>query len=245
MNDKAESIDWDEGSSALFISDGDIFVPERALQIQTICDAIPELEEPGRILEICSGEGLLSAAILARFPNAEMFAFDGSPMMLESTKKSCARYGDRLRVQQIDIHDREWRKPALRAHAIVSSLAIHHLDGPEKQQLFRDLLAMLKPGGVAVIADLMAPARPAGLAISAAMWDQMAEAAATAKGDAAALKRFQDEKWNFYADPEPDPIDKPSGLFEQMSWLAAAGFTAIDVHWMKAGHAIFSAHKPK
>jgi phosphoribosylformylglycinamidine (FGAM) synthase-like amidotransferase family enzyme len=30
----------------------------------------------------------------------------------------------------------------------VSSLAVHHLDGDQKQSLFRDLAAMIAPGGV-------------------------------------------------------------------------------------------------
>jgi len=36
----------------------------------------------------------------------------------------------------------------------------------------------------------------------------------------------------------------PSTLFDQMLWMAQAGMTAIDVHWLRAGHAIFSAMKP-
>ncbi len=41
----------------------------------------------------------------------------------------------------------------------------------------------------------------------------------------------------------PDPIDKPSRLFEQLIWLEQAGFLDVDVHWMKAGHAIFGGRK--
>jgi hypothetical protein len=39
-------------------------------------------------------------------------------------------------------------------------------------------------------------------------------------------------------------MDKPSGIFEQLRWLAAAGFTAVDAYWLQAGHAIYGGQKP-
>ncbi len=42
---------------------------------------------------------------------------------------------------------------------------------------------------------------------------------------------------------DPDDIDKPSRLFDQLNWLEQAGFSDIDVHFMQAGHALFSGWK--
>jgi tRNA (cmo5U34)-methyltransferase len=38
-------------------------------------------------------------------------------------------------------------------------------------------------------------------------------------------------------------MDKPSPIFEQLKWLETAGFTAVDVYWMQAGHAIYGGQK--
>ena len=38
-------------------------------------------------------------------------------------------------------------------------------------------------------------------------------------------------------------MDKPSPLFHQLQWLDQAGFGRVDVHWLRAGHAIFSGMK--
>jgi hypothetical protein len=38
---------------------------------------------------------------------------------------------------------------------------------------------------------------------------------------------------------DPDDIDRPSRLFDQLKWLERAGFVDVDVYWMQAGHAIF------
>jgi tRNA (cmo5U34)-methyltransferase len=36
----------------------------------------------------------------------------------------------------------------------------------------------------------------------------------------------------------------PSSAAEHLDWLRAAGFTEVDVAWMYAGHAIFTARRP-
>lgn len=46
-----------------------------------------------------------------------------------------------------------------------------------------------------------------------------------------------------FIDPEPDAVDKPSRLLGQLVWLRDAGLMAVDVYWMKAGHAIFGGRK--
>jgi tRNA (cmo5U34)-methyltransferase len=47
-----------------------------------------------------------------------------------------------------------------------------------------------------------------------------------------------------YALDAPDPEDRPSPLFAQLCWLREAGFEAVDVYWMFAGHAVFGASRP-
>jgi tRNA (cmo5U34)-methyltransferase len=40
---------------------------------------------------------------------------------------------------------------------VVSALAVHHLDGPGKQDLFRRIADVLTPGGAFVLADVVVP----------------------------------------------------------------------------------------
>jgi tRNA (cmo5U34)-methyltransferase len=62
-------------------------------------------------------------------------------------------------------------------------------------------------------------------------------------GNTAAFDFFAREGWNTYRYLDPDDIDKPSRLFEQLKWLEQAGFADVDVHWMRAGHVVFGGHK--
>lgn len=239
---------WSEATSNRFVDYGDYFVPERETQIETVCGLIPA-PLPGRhqhVVEICCGEGLLSAALLARHGDITIHAYDGSPTMLAKTAERLNGYAGRFKTREIDIAADDWRRFPWPVRAFVSSLAVHHLDGPGKQALFADLAAALAPGGALVIADLIEPETALGRDTAARGWDDAVRGRSLElDGDLAAFEFFRDDAWNYYSDPSPDPIDQPSALFDQLKWLEAAGLERVDVHWLKAGHAIFSGVKPE
>lgn len=238
---------WSEADSATFIDYGRYYVPERELQIATICGLVPSAVGSGatHIVELCSGEGLLSRALLETHPEAAVHAYDGSPSMLEATRRCAGAMSDRLTTHAFDLAAGDWRHFDWPLQAVVSSLAVHHLDGPQKRLLYADMASALAPGGVLVIADLVAPAGALAVKLAADTWDEEVRRRALAlDGDLKAFARFQDDNWNFFSDPAPDPIDKPSALYDQLCWLAEAGLEEVDVYWMKAGHAVFGGRKP-
>jgi tRNA (cmo5U34)-methyltransferase len=63
MNNSPPDAAWDENDSRHFIDYGAYFVPEREVQIDTICNVIPEPAPGSTVVEICSGEGLLAEAL--------------------------------------------------------------------------------------------------------------------------------------------------------------------------------------
>lgn len=236
---------WSEDDSAAFLDAGDSYVPARELQIATICDAIPPRSGPIDLVELCCGEGLLSEALLERLPQAHLLALDGSAAMLAAAARRLARYDGRVTVTPFDLAAADWRRFPRPPHAVVSSLAIHHLDAAGKQRLYRDMAAALAPGGALVIADLVEAATEEGRRISAAHWDAaVRERSRLRFGDERALDEFRRRRWNYYDDPDADPDDQPSPLLDQLRWLETAGLERADVHWLRAGHAIFSARKP-
>lgn len=237
---------WQESDSQEFIDYGRYFVPQRELQLQTIADLIPPPHGPADILELSCGEGLLAETLLNRFPTITLHGYDISPVMLQRAKARLVAFGEQFVPRRFNLAETEWRTAEPTFHAVVSSLTIHHLDGPEKQQLFCDLFAMLLPGGTLVIADLVAPTRELGTAVAAQAWDDVVRQRSQQLDDSDdALEQFERLKWNLYRYPE-DPavaIDKPSGLLEQLKWVEQAGFTAVDVHWALAGHVLYSGVK--
>jgi tRNA (cmo5U34)-methyltransferase len=233
---------WTEESSETFIDMGRYFVPDREIQIQTICDLVPPFTHSFNILEICCGEGLLAEAMLKTHTHATVYGYDGSQEMRQTAQHKLQSYGSRFHTQDFDLFDTAWRKTPFPVHAIVSSLTIHHLDAQQKQALYQDLYHLLEPQGVLLIADLIQPKHPLGVVYAGNTWDQaVQERAQKHDGNQKAFEQFQHLKWNYYH--HPDPADKPSPLFDQLQWLQNAGFKSVDVYWMRAGHAIFGGHK--
>jgi tRNA (cmo5U34)-methyltransferase len=243
--DPQEAIGWDEGNSRDFLDYGRYFVPDRERQIGIIADMIPPPPAGALLVELCPGEGLLSRALLQRFPACRLLALDGSAEMRARTQATCRAEADRLTVAAFDLASRDWRTFSERPQAIVSSLAIHHLDGSEKRMLFRDLAAALASAGVLVIADIVRPPDARGLNVAAEQWDEAVRARALAlDGDLRAFAEFERLGWNYFRDSGGNSIDKPSSLAEQLAWLAEAGFVGVDCQWLLAGHAIFGGRKP-
>jgi trans-aconitate methyltransferase len=238
--------DWGAGNTQTFVDLGRYVVPERELQLAMFAQLIPPRDTPFEIVELCCGEGLLAEQLLARHPQSRLYAYDGSPGMLAHARGRLAALGDRFQTEQFDLAAAEWRsRPPV--WAVVSSLAIHHLDDRQKLQLFRDVYAMLEPGGVFVMADLVRAADERATQLAADAWD----AAVARRGQELdgephrALAAFERERWNMYRYPDEgeDAIDRPSLLVDQLNWLVQAGFGAVDVYWMQAGHALFGGRR--
>jgi tRNA (cmo5U34)-methyltransferase len=162
--------------------------------------------------------------------------------MLQQARKNLATYGERFVTRRFDLFEDEWRKPDWSPQAVVSSLAIHHLDGRQKETLYRDIYTLLAPGGAFIISDLIEPVNEATNAVAAEAWDAaVRQRALGIDGHEKAYEYFVESEWNLYR--HPDPIDKPSPLLAQLKWLEQAGFVEVDVIWLQAGHAVFGGWK--
>jgi len=237
---------WSEADSRHFIEVGRIHTPARAEIGETILDLIPaETDEPFLAVELGVGGGWLSEAILTRFPASRVVGLDGSPTMLRETGARLRPFGDRFEPRPFRLEDRAWLADfAPSARCFVSSLVIHHLDASGKRTLYHDLYARLEPGGAVIIADLVAPRGERERRCLARWWDAEVERQSlTFTGDRAVYQRFVDDHSNWYT--YPDPMDRPSAVSEHLAWLAEAGFSEVDVFWLRAGHAIYGGYKER
>jgi tRNA (cmo5U34)-methyltransferase len=233
---------WNRSDTDLFLRFGDIFVPRRHEQIRVVCDLLSDLTAP-RVLDMCAGQGRLAEAYLRAKPDARVTLLDGSAEMLSVARTRLEGFNGRYELLQANIEEREWRKCA-NYDAVMTSLAVHHLDAVGKQSLYRDIHQMLVPGGVFVMVDLVEAARPATRKLNGAQWsDAVRSASLRLHGSGEAAMIFEETGWNYYRLQSPDPVDKPSTVTEHLDWLRDAGFVGVDVVWMYAGHAIFTAMK--
>jgi tRNA (cmo5U34)-methyltransferase len=122
----------------------------RELQEQTAAAAAGE---PARtILELGIGTGETTRRVLAFHPDARLTTIDSSAEMLERPRPGFptadlrhGRLEDPLPPGPFDL--------------VVTALAVHHLDGAGKRDLFRRIADVLRPGGRFVLADIVVPER--------------------------------------------------------------------------------------
>ena len=235
---------WGEDDSRAFAEYGRAMVPGREEIERALLDLIPAWpEEPFLAVEIGTGAGWLSAAILREFPEARVIGLDGSPDMLGAAAERLAPYGDRADLRPFRLEDPSWTDGLPPARVFLSSLVLHHLDGGGKRDLFARLFGRLEPGGALLFADVMAPRTERARRHFAAAWEEeIRNRSVQILGDARAHEFFVRERWNIYE--HPDPIDTPSTLPEQLLWMEEAGFEEVDVFWARAGHALLGGYRP-
>jgi tRNA (cmo5U34)-methyltransferase len=107
-----------------------------------------------RILDLGSGTGETSRRCLVAHPRAAVVAIDQSRAMTEIASTVPE---DRLRALTRRLED---PLPPGPFDLVVSALAVHHLDGPGKADLFRRIRAVLVPGGRFVMGDVIRPQAP-------------------------------------------------------------------------------------
>jgi tRNA (cmo5U34)-methyltransferase len=235
---------WEEDTSQNYLDYANYIVPARRQQMHMMLELLKSLPEPAQVLELCCGEGLLAELILDSLANSLYCGLEGSPLMLENATQRLSRFGQRVELRNFELADHVWRRPEPPRSAVVSSLAFHHLDGTEKNLLFTDIYAMLARGGAFIISDMIEPITLPGRQVAADAWDQVVrERALELDGNTQGLDFFVRQHWNSYRYPDPDDIDHPSPLFDQLKWMEQAGFVNIEVHFLQAGHALFSGWK--
>ena len=177
-----------------------------------VADALPPA--PCRVLDLGTGDGRLAALVLEERPSVEeVVAVDCSPPMLERAR---ARFADdpRVRVDTWDLRDPISSLGP--CDLVVSGFAIHHLEDDRKQELYREIAVLLRPGGSFLNLEVVASATPQRHA------DFLL-----------AIGRTAD-----------DVEDRLSPVEDQLAWLRAAGLTNVDCLWRWRGFAVLAGDAP-
>lgn len=114
---------------------------------------LPVQAPPRRIVDLGSGTGTGTFALLDRFPEAHITAVDTSAAHLQRLReKACARGAEgRVRTVQADLDAADW--PDLGSPDLVwASASMHHMADPDRAlKAVHDLLA---PGGLFAVVEL-------------------------------------------------------------------------------------------
>ena len=107
-----------------------------------------------RLLELGTGTGETARRVLARHPGAALTGIDAGAEMLAVAREVLP--GADLRESRL-----QDPLPAGPFDLVFSVLAVHHLDGAGKADLFARVADVLEPGGRFVLGDVVVPDDPA------------------------------------------------------------------------------------
>jgi len=237
---------WNESESELFIGLGHIFVPWREEIRDAILSLIPAGEADQFLaVDLGVGTGWLSQAILDEFKAARVLALDGSSRMLEEACRRLGHLANRLDLRSFRLQDSSWvDEIGAPVRAFVSCLAVHHIDGPAKRDLYRRLYRALEPGGALLFADIVAPANSLTSRYYQRSYERDVHCQSLAeRGTDDAYQRFIDLKWNLFE--YPDPVDVPSPVVDHLNWLQEAGFADVEVFWARSGHVLYGGYRKR
>ncbi len=169
-----------------------------------------------RVLDLGTGDGRLLALLLADRPEMEGIGLDISQPMLAAARRRFA--GDR-RIELVE-HDLSQPLPPLgRFDAVVSSMAIHHLEDERKRSLCGEVFDLLEPGGAFANFEHVASPTP-----------RLHEGFFAAIGEP-----LENE----------DPSDRTVDVETQLSWLRELGFDDVDCYWKWLEMALLIGVRPR
>lgn len=208
-------------------------IPRYAEFHAVIAQRVAEQEPPrgvgGAFVELGSGTGELSRRLLQTSPDLRLHCVDVSRAMIERAREKLAAWTGRVSFEVADI--RQASLPELAAGA-ASALAVHHLDGDEKRELFHRLFRALAPGAVLVLGDAVEGESAYYVGYYTRRWVDHMRASGMDEEEIQTV--LDDHRRN----------DRLSRLGEQMRWLREAGFERVECIWKHFLLAVVAAEKP-
>jgi tRNA (cmo5U34)-methyltransferase len=189
-------------------------IPHRAEGEATLLELLPP--NLGRVLDLGTGDGRLLALVRQARPSTPGVALDFSPTMLAAAQQ---RFAADPAVSVV-AHNLDEPLPALGTFAaVVSSMAIHHLDPARQCALYGEIFACLARGGL--FCNLEHVASPTA-ALHADFYQALGS---SVEGE--------------------DPSNQCVALETHLEWLRAAGFADVDCFWKWRELALVAGTKNK
>ncbi len=180
-------------------------IPHRDVAEGLLLAALPDPVE--RVIDLGTGDGRLLALIAGEHPDVRGVGVDNSEEMLTRARARARARDAREQEgdQRLEVRFGDLAQPldipgADAVDAVVSGLAVHHLEDERKRALFAAVFALLRPGGVFANLDLVAPPSER------------------------AHVRFRE----LIGRVEDDPTDRLADLGDQLHWLRETGFEEVD-----------------
>lgn len=220
-------------------------IPLAQEQIEVMLRLVEARGAPAKnFADLGCGNGILSMALLERFPNAVATLVDFSQPMIDEARSLLKAHASSCQFTSADLSEAQWaRSVADRApfDVVVSGYAIHHLPDLRKRQLYGEVFGLLKPGGLFANTEHVESATAWIEGISDNLLIDSLHAHHSNHGSDKSREQVAEEFVN-----RPDKaanILVPVEL--QCEWLRECGFEDVDCYFKVFELAIFGGRRPK
>jgi tRNA (cmo5U34)-methyltransferase len=191
---------------------------------------------PVRVCDLGCGDGILTDQVLREAPAIGVTLVDGSREMLDAARR---RLDGRTNLQfvQRGFDDLIANFGGLGSfHFVMSSFAIHHLDGDARRALFSSIFRNLEPRGCFMNIETTLPDHAAFTEWYYQLWQEWIARRSQMLGLGG---KFQDVP----KQARENPDNQYSSLGGQLADLSAAGFAEVDCHYKNGIFAIYTGRK--
>jgi tRNA (cmo5U34)-methyltransferase len=204
-------------------------VPGYGEMVDTLVRVLPFEASTGfRVLDLGCGTGAVAHAVLTAFPTAHVTCIDIAAPMIANARAKLAGFerveyvvGDFQAVEFCGAYD-----------AVVSSLALHHLNSDdEKRAVYTHIYNALNSGGVFFNADVVLGSSDVLQRVYLAQWRTFMRRSVSQEDiDGTWMPRYEAE-------------DRPAPLVDQLTWLTTIGFCDVDVVWKYYNFAVYGGRR--
>lgn len=203
-------------------------IPSYEDMVDSMVLALPfHQKERINILDLGCGTGNISLKLKERFPNARITCVDMAENMIKMAKYKLASYND-VEFIIADVRDLDFEDDF---DAVVSSLALHHLQHPEKKPFYHRIKRFLKRGGVFYNADNILGSSPHLNQLYMDKWIEFM------------LKSHTKEEIDSVWLPKHREEDFPAPLMDHIHWMEEVGFEEVDVVWKSHMFGVYGGKK--
>jgi tRNA (cmo5U34)-methyltransferase len=216
-------------------------IPLAAEQIELMLRLVDAAAPVRRFADLGCGDGVLSRALLDRYPHASAVLVDFSQPMMEAARNNLAR--PNVRFLEADLASPSWAQGMAGAgpfDAVVSGFAIHHLTDDRKRALYAELFDLLRPGGMFVNTEHVSSPSPWIEARFNELLIDSIHAHEQARGSGIA----REEIARRYVNREDKHDNILTGVEEQCDWLRDLGYRDVDCYFKLFELAIFGGRRP-
>jgi tRNA (cmo5U34)-methyltransferase len=180
-----------------------------------------------KIIDLGCGTGTLPFLIKSKFPNARIICLDFAESMIKAAQEKLKNFSG-IEFELADITHYDFKD---KYDAVVSSLALHHLEtDQDKKDFYQKIYSALNENGIFINADIKIASNELFQKTSLIKWEEFMSHTLSKDEIQGYFNKYRTE-------------DRPVVITDELIWLKEIGFRQIDVFWKYYNFAVYGGMK--